>query len=421
MTNDDRVVVAGGYPGAELLPVCRFKVLLRGHEHIRGRVQPQKLACPLLREVVRHGEHGLAAQAEAFGLHSRRSHREGFPGPDLVCQKRVPAVEDAGNGVSLVLAQLYLRVHAWERQVRAVVLTRSCAVEQLVILGDKRLAALRVFPQPVAEGVLDDLLLLLGEGCLLDVEHPALGAVCVLDLVVDAHVAEVQGVFEYLVGVHARGAVGAESVDVGCTDSALALDAPLGSVGRVVHAHAARGPVCGLEGLDHELLYVARLYPGRAEADSYLARGQLPRLRGAQCLYINIKGRGCFCRCLFCHHLCLTELFPHVAGEIFVGGRVTFLAWDAEDDAGKLHGDLNFVFAAEPGHILHVHAAQLIERDGQRLRCRLGVLRRAVRLDGAAREHICFALKFAVLVENFERAEEVIRAVVRKRALVLTV
>ena len=416
MPNDDRVIVAGGYPGAELLPVGGLKVLLRGHEHVRGRVQPQKLACPLLREVVRDSEHGLAAQSEALGLHSRRSHREGFPGSNLVSQKRVPAVEDAGDGAALVLAQLYLRVHTGECEMASVVLARARRVEQLVVLVDKRLAALRVFPQPVTEGILDDLLLLLGEGCLLDVEHPALGAVCVLDLVVDARVAEVQGVFEYLVGVHARGAVGAESVDVGCTDSALALDAPLGSVGRVVHAHAARGPVCGLEGLDHELLYVARLYPGRAEADSYLARGQLPRLRGAQCLYINIKGRVCFCRCLG-----LTELFPHIAGEIFVGSGVTLLAWDAEDDAGKLSGDLGFTLAAEPGHIFHVHAAQLIERDGQRLRRRLGVLHRPMRLDGTASEHICLTLKFAVLVEDFEGAEEVIRAVVRERALVLAV
>ena len=57
---------------------------------------------------------------------------------------------------------------------RAVVPARSCAVEQLVVLGDKRLPSVSIFPQPVAEGALDDLLLLLGEGGLLDVEHPAL-------------------------------------------------------------------------------------------------------------------------------------------------------------------------------------------------------------------------------------------------------
>ena len=170
----------------------------------------------------------------------------------------------------------------------SVVLARARRVEQLVVLGDKRLPALRAFPQPVAEGVLDDLLLLLGEGGLLDVEHPALGAVRVLDLVVDSHVAEVQGVFENLVGVDARCAVGGASVDVVCADGALAVYVPLRGVGRVAHVHAARGPVRGLEGLDHELLDVARLYPGRAEAHVDLARGQLPRLRGAECLDIYV-------------------------------------------------------------------------------------------------------------------------------------
>src|SRR5699024_11351870 len=53
---------------------------------------------------------------------------------------------------------LYLRVHAGKGEVRAVVLARSCAVEQLVVLGDKRLPSVSIFPQPVAEGVLDDLL-----------------------------------------------------------------------------------------------------------------------------------------------------------------------------------------------------------------------------------------------------------------------
>ena len=148
-------------------------------------------------------------------------------------QKRIAAVEDAGDGISLVFAQLYLRVHAGEGEVGAVILARARRVEQLVVLGDERLPSVSIFPQPVAEGVLDDLLLLLGEGGLLDVEDPALGAVRVHYLVVDAHVAEVQSVFEYLVDVHARGTVGAESVDVVRADGALAVYVPLGGVGRV--------------------------------------------------------------------------------------------------------------------------------------------------------------------------------------------
>ena len=76
----------------------------------------------------------------------------------------VAAVEYAGDRVALVLAQGNFRVHTGERQVRAVVLSRFGAVEKLIVFGHQRLTAVSVFPQPVLEGVLNDLLLLLGEG-----------------------------------------------------------------------------------------------------------------------------------------------------------------------------------------------------------------------------------------------------------------
>ena len=47
VTDDNRIIVAGGDPGAELFAVFRFKVPLLGHKDIGGGVQPQKFRCPL--------------------------------------------------------------------------------------------------------------------------------------------------------------------------------------------------------------------------------------------------------------------------------------------------------------------------------------------------------------------------------------
>ena len=47
VTDDHRVIVAGGNPGAELFPVFRFKVPLFRHKDIGGGVQPEKFRCPL--------------------------------------------------------------------------------------------------------------------------------------------------------------------------------------------------------------------------------------------------------------------------------------------------------------------------------------------------------------------------------------
>ena len=47
VTDDNRVIIAGGNPGAELLAVFRFKVPLLRHKDIGGGVQPQKFRCPL--------------------------------------------------------------------------------------------------------------------------------------------------------------------------------------------------------------------------------------------------------------------------------------------------------------------------------------------------------------------------------------
>ena len=56
VAHDDGVVVAGGDAGAELLAVMLLEVLFGCHQDVGGRVQPQKLGCPLFGQVVWHHE-----------------------------------------------------------------------------------------------------------------------------------------------------------------------------------------------------------------------------------------------------------------------------------------------------------------------------------------------------------------------------
>ena len=61
-----------------------------------------------------------------------------------------------GDSVFLMLPQSDLRVHAGEYDMTAVILPGTGAVHFLVVLPHQRFAALRVFPNPVFESVLDN-------------------------------------------------------------------------------------------------------------------------------------------------------------------------------------------------------------------------------------------------------------------------
>ena len=52
VSDDDGIIIAGGNPGAELLPVLGFKILFGGNQNIGGWVELEPFRRPLLRDVV---------------------------------------------------------------------------------------------------------------------------------------------------------------------------------------------------------------------------------------------------------------------------------------------------------------------------------------------------------------------------------
>ena len=83
-----------------------------------------------------------------------------------------------------------------------------------------------------------------------------------------------------------------------------------------------------------------------------------------------------------------------------------------EDYALQLSGQFFFCFSGKLAHIVHIHAGFF--RDGHRqcFTCRIHHSHRLMGLDGPLGEHICLAFQLSVLVDDFQRTEQVIGRIV---------
>ena len=78
----------------------------------------------------------------------------------------------------------------------SVIFAGAHAVEQLIVFGNERSTPVRILPDPVPEGILNGLLLLLRQcGCLL-IQHTLFLALGILDGIVDADITEIQRIFQ---------------------------------------------------------------------------------------------------------------------------------------------------------------------------------------------------------------------------------
>ena len=86
-------------------------------------------------------------------------------------QQGISAIQDAGNGVDLMGPQRNCWIDTHKVEMAPVVLPGADRVKFLVVEPRQPLPALRVTPNPVLERLLDKLLLALGNGGLLLIEH----------------------------------------------------------------------------------------------------------------------------------------------------------------------------------------------------------------------------------------------------------
>ena len=181
-------------------------------------------------------------------------------------QQCIAAIEDVRNRVFLVFAQRDLRVHTGKADMAAVILARADRIEPLVVLLHQRLPPIRVAPDPFLKGILDGLLLLLRKRRFLGIENAPLRAVCIINCVIDTHIAQIQRILQNPIGVSALCAVGHIGVDILFGWGGFAADVPFSGAGRIADLNWVPPVVRRLEGLLHELLDIILTDPRRAEA-----------------------------------------------------------------------------------------------------------------------------------------------------------
>ena len=295
----------------------------------------------------------------------------------------VSPVDGTGNGVALVGPQGDLRVHPGKHQVAAVILPGPDGVELLVVQGTQTLPAGGVCPHPLLKLLLDLVLLVLGDGGFLFVEHPLLFAILVLDGIENPHVPEIQGVLDELVGVHPLGAVGVKHPDAASIQAFLG-DIPLSRHGGIPDTDAALIIERRLEQLVGELLRHILGNPGSSQAHADFTSGQVLGLDLFQGLHIHSEGRVLF-GCLPCGF----QLFPHVTGEVLIRCDVVWFSigfhftGDGENDAPQLFRQLLLGFPSEGTHIFQIHPGFLPQGHSQGFGRRIHMGDGPVGLDGA--------------------------------------
>ena len=233
-----------------------------------------------------------------------------------------------GYSIELMLTELDFRVHAAEYDVGTVVLTGAGGIEQFIIPGDKRLPPVRVFPNPFLERILDCLLFLLCEGRFLGVQHTAFLAVRVCYGVINAHVTQIQRVFQYLIGVGPVCPIGHIGVDITVGGLRFAGDVPLCRERRVVHLDAPAKIIRRLKGLHHKLLDIGLVNPGRTQADLDFRSVQVFGLCPFQRFYV-VRNLAPVFRILgekVKRPLVVGKFFTDVAGEKIIGGSPSIRA-----------------------------------------------------------------------------------------------
>ena len=421
VSDDDGIVVACGNSAAELLTVSRFKVLFRCGENVGRRVQTEKLACPLFGQVIWNDKQWFLAKSKPFALHRRRYHLEGLPCAYLVCKERVAAVENVGNGVLLMLTELDFGVHTAENDVRTVILTRAVRIEKLVILGDKLLPSVGVFPNPITKRILDCLLLLLSESGFLGIEHSAFTPIGVSNGVIDTNITQIQSILQNLIGIGSVRAVGHIGIYIAVGRLRFARDIPFRSERRVVDINTSTQIVRRFKGLHHKLLNVGLVNPCCTEADLNLGGIKVFGLRRFQSSYIvrNLVAVLGIIRQHFQCPLIVGELFTDITGQKIIGSspsvRAVGLSVEVHiDNATQIVCQFVLGFASKRGHILHIHTGFLSDRDCQSFRGGVNGGYNFARLDCALCEHIRLAFEIVVLIEHFQGAEQIVGAVIGK-------
>ena len=312
MANDHRIIVTGGDSRTKCLTVLLGKIIFSGYENTRAGIELLKIRAPLLGQAVRDNKHRLVRKAQPPQLHCRRCHRPCLACADAVRQKRVAAVQDAGDRVALVLAHFNIGVHAWESEIIPVKRARPRVVEVFVIVIHQPCAPVRITVYPILKCLPQCVLLITRLDRLLRVGDALLLTVYDLD-VENLHIAQIKRKLQQLIATDTRGAVFRIGKGVAVIVSRLVSDMPAFYGVRIGNLDLISRVKRRAQHFPHKLCDIFGRYPCSAEPDTDFRSGKRCRHHAFQHPYINRKRR-VLLRVLLCRFQFLTD----VAGQVFV-------------------------------------------------------------------------------------------------------
>ena len=293
-----------------------------------------------------------------------------------MCSKPRPGIDDTGSKIKLMLPQLHLRVHAGEYQMAPVKLTGTNRVESVIVDSQKRIPALRFFPNPGCKRLLNLLLFGTGNHGFLCVDYIFNRLVALfIDVflpVTDSRGLHIKAILKNLISIFPLGSK--SLVDhYGIRFCAFIGDTPGRGIGEILNVNAV--PVvaalddlfisAGLEGFIHELAIILNGNPDGAHIHFDVGRSQRLRLYFFQGLYIPGKEFRFF-RCLL---TCVKQLIPHMTTEIFFCEfpslqrvAVVFLGIEIDASIQFTHQFFRF-FSRQEGHIGQIHPQLVIQAD----------------------------------------------------------
>ena len=361
--------------------------------------------------MVGYYDQGLVAKTQTLLLHSAGDHLERLPGPHLVCQQYVVAVQHVGNGVALMGPKRNFRVHAGKAQIAAVILPWADAVEFAVVQAYQRLPPLRLLENPFFKLVFYQALLCVGSLGGGVVQHAFFVSLCVGNCIKHLHRPQVQRSLCDFIGILAVCAVGD-----GCFDAAVAValvrDIPLTGERRKQHLHGKARGQRRLQQLHEKILNVFRWYPCGTQPHRNFTGVEVLRLYLLQRLHIDL-----IVRVGRCGQPGNGQLLPHIAGKIFVSRQINRLGLFrvTEDNAGQIADDFALRFSRDLCHVGKVHTGLLGQAQHQRFIGGIHMVHHLGRADGPLREHIRLAPVMALAVDVLQRAEQEIPGILTER------
>ena len=149
MTDDDRIIIAGGNARAKRFPVLLGKIVFSSNKNVRAGIKLLEFSAPLFGQAVRDNKHGLVGKAEPTQLHCACCHCPRFSRANAMCEQCIAAIQNAGYSIALVFAQIDIGVHARKGEVVPVERARPCMVKACVVIIHQPCASVWVSVYPI--------------------------------------------------------------------------------------------------------------------------------------------------------------------------------------------------------------------------------------------------------------------------------